>query len=83
MAYAAFRWVDLVLCGLSVAVGAYIFIDLTGIFDRQGDWSRWDIATGIALILLVLEAHPAGDRIEPHLYCPGFPLFRLLGSLRA
>ena len=55
-AYGALRWVDLLLCGLSVAVGAYIFIDLTGIFDRQGDWSQWDIATGIVLILLILEA---------------------------
>ena len=55
-AYGVCRWVDLLLCGLSVAVGAYIFIDLTGIFDRQGDWSQWDIATGITLILLVLEA---------------------------
>jgi len=55
-AYVPLRCVDLLLCGLSVAVGAYIFIDLTGIFDRQGDWSQWDIATGIVLILLVLEA---------------------------
>ena len=55
-AYAVLRWVDILLCGLCVAVGAYIFIDLTGIFSRQGDWSQWDIATGIVLILLVLEA---------------------------
>ena len=52
----AFRWVDFVLCGLAIAVGAYIFIDLNGIFERQGDWSQWDIATGIVLILLVMES---------------------------
>jgi len=55
-AYTAFRCVDLGLCAFSIAVGAYIFIDLNGIFDRQGDWSQWDIAVGITLILLVLEA---------------------------
>ena len=55
-AYTALRCIDLGLCALSIAVGAYIFIDLNGIFDRQGDWSQWDIATGITLILLVLEA---------------------------
>jgi TRAP transporter 4TM/12TM fusion protein len=48
--------VDLVLAIAAVAVGAYIFIDLQGIFERQGDWSRWDFAVGIALVLLVLEA---------------------------
>jgi len=48
--------IDLILVALSVAIGAYIFIDLNGIFDRQGDWSQWDIAAGIALVVLVLEA---------------------------
>ena len=48
--------VDLLLAALSVAIGAYIFIDLNGIFERQGDWSQWDITAGIALVLLVLEA---------------------------
>ena len=35
--------IDLVLILISVAVGLYIFIDLQGIFERQGDWSPWDI----------------------------------------
>ncbi len=48
--------VDLILVALSVAVCAYIFVDLQGIFERQGDWSRWDIAVGITCVLLVLEA---------------------------
>ncbi|OQX65518.1 MAG: permease [Desulfococcus sp. 4484_242] len=48
--------IDLILCGLSIAVCAYIFIDLQNIFDRQGDWSQWDIAVGITLVCLVLEA---------------------------
>jgi len=48
--------VDLILIAVSVAVGAYIFIDLDGIFERQGDWSQWDIRVGIVYVLLVLEA---------------------------
>ncbi|MBW1782664.1 MAG: TRAP transporter permease [Deltaproteobacteria bacterium] len=48
--------VDLILVGVSVAVCAYIFIDLQNIFDRQGDWSQWDITVGITLVILVLEA---------------------------
>jgi TRAP transporter 4TM/12TM fusion protein len=48
--------VDLILAAMAIAIGAYIFIDLQGIFERQGDWSRWDFAVGIALVLLVLEA---------------------------
>lgn len=48
--------VDLVLVALSIAAGAYIFFDLEGIFERQGDWSGWDISLGIVLVLLVLEA---------------------------
>jgi len=48
--------IDLILVSLSMAVCAYIFIDLENIFDRQGDWSQWDVAAGIVLIVLVLEA---------------------------
>jgi len=48
--------IDMILVALTVAVGAYIFIDLQGIFERQGDWSPWDFRVGIALVLLVLEA---------------------------
>ena len=48
--------VDLLLAALSVAVMAYIFIDLDGIFERQGDWSRLDFAVGVTVVLLVLEA---------------------------
>ena len=48
--------VDLVLVAISIVVGLYIFIDLQGIFERQGDWSPWDIRVGITLVLLVLEA---------------------------
>ncbi len=48
--------IDLVLILISIAVGLYIFIDLQGIFERQGDWSPWDIRVGITLVLLVLEA---------------------------
>jgi len=54
-----FNWalmVDLILAAVTVAVCAYIFIDLQNIFDRQGDWSQWDIAVGITLVILVLEA---------------------------
>jgi TRAP transporter 4TM/12TM fusion protein len=47
---------DLILIAVSVAVGAYIFIDLDGIFERQGDWSQWDIRVGIVYVLLILEA---------------------------
>ncbi|HIC85702.1 MAG TPA: TRAP transporter fused permease subunit, partial [Desulfobacterales bacterium] len=48
--------IDLLLAVISVAVMAYIFIDLDGIFERQGDWSRWDFAVGVTVVLLVLEA---------------------------
>jgi TRAP transporter 4TM/12TM fusion protein len=48
--------VDLILVAISVTIGLYIFIDLQGIFERQGDWSPWDIRVGITLVLLVLEA---------------------------
>ena len=48
--------VDLILAVAAIAIGAYIFIDLQGIFERQGDWSQWDFTVGIALVLLVLEA---------------------------
>ena len=47
---------DLILIAVSVAVGAYIFIDLDGIFERQGEWSQWDIRVGIVYVLLILEA---------------------------
>jgi TRAP-type uncharacterized transport system fused permease subunit len=48
--------VDLALIILALVIGCYIFFDLDGIFERQGDWSQWDIRVGIALVLLVLEA---------------------------
>ena len=48
--------VDLILVAIAIGIGAYIFIDLQGIFERQGDWSRWDFVVGITLVLLVLEA---------------------------
>ena len=48
--------IDLILVAITIAVGAYIFIDLQGIFERQGDWSPWDFRVGIVLVLLVLEA---------------------------
>ncbi|MBW1788811.1 MAG: TRAP transporter permease [Deltaproteobacteria bacterium] len=48
--------VDLLLSAAAVVVGAYVFFDLDGIFDRQGDWSAWDLRIGIALVMLVLEA---------------------------
>ncbi len=47
--------VDLILIGISIFVGLYIFIDLQGIFERQGDWSPWDFRVGVVLVLLVLE----------------------------
>ncbi len=48
--------VDLMLVALTIAVGAYVFFDLEGIFERQGEWSSWDITVGIVIVLLVLEA---------------------------
>lgn len=47
---------DLVLIAMAVFIGMYIFIDLQGIFERQGEWSPWDFRVGVALVLLVLEA---------------------------
>ncbi|MGD8754943.1 MAG: TRAP transporter permease [Desulfobacterales bacterium] len=48
--------VDLILIAVAVFIGFYIFIDLQGIFERQGDWSPWDFRVGVTLVLLVLEA---------------------------
>ena len=48
--------VDLILIAISIFAGLYIFIDLQGIFERQGDWSPWDFRVGVAVVLLVLEA---------------------------
>ena len=48
--------VDLILVVITIGIGLYIFIDLINIFERQGDWSPWDIRVSITLVLLVLEA---------------------------
>jgi TRAP transporter 4TM/12TM fusion protein len=48
--------IDLMLIAMAVFIGFYIFIDLQGIFERQGDWSPWDFRVGVTLVLLVLEA---------------------------
>ena len=48
--------VDLILIAMAIFIGFYIFIDLQGIFERQGNWSPWDFRVGVALVLLVLEA---------------------------
>ena len=71
--------VDLILVVLSVAVGAYIFIDLNGIFDRQGDWSQWDITVGITLVVLVLEATRRVIGLNLTCIALGFLLFGYYG----
>ncbi len=71
--------VDLILVAMSVAVGAYIFIDLNGIFDRQGDWSQWDITVGIVLVLLVLEATRRVIGLNLTCIASGFLLFGYFG----
>ena len=71
--------VDLLLVALSIAVGAYIFIDLNGIFDRQGDWSQWDITVGITLVALVLEATRRVIGLNLTCIASGFLLFGYFG----
>jgi len=71
--------VDLLLVALSIAVGAYIFIDLNGIFDRQGDWSQWDITVGITLVVLVLEATRRVIGLNLTCIASGFLLFGYFG----
>ncbi|MCF8146322.1 MAG: TRAP transporter permease, partial [Deltaproteobacteria bacterium] len=78
------RWnwalaIDLILVVLSVAVCAYIFIDLQGIFDRQGDWSQWDIAVGITLVVLVLESTRRVIGLNLTFIALGFLLFGYFG----
>lgn len=54
-----FHWsvcIDFLLVTITIAIGSYIFFDLDGIFERQGDWRPWDIRVGIGLVGLVLEA---------------------------
>ena len=48
--------IDVILVAVAIAVGSYIFFDLQGIFERQGDWSAWDFRVGVIVVLLVLEA---------------------------
>ncbi len=71
--------VDMILVVLSVAVGAYIFIDLNGIFDRQGDWSQWDITVGITLVVLILEATRRVIGLNLTCIALGFLLFGYFG----
>ena len=71
--------IDLILVAMSVAVGAYIFIDLNGIFDRQGDWSQWDITVGITLVALVLEATRRVIGLNLTCIAIGFLLFGYFG----
>ena len=71
--------VDMILVAMSVAVGAYIFIDLNGIFDRQGDWSQWDITAGITLVALVLEATRRVIGLNLTCIAFGFLLFGYFG----
>ena len=51
-------WVitDWVLAAASIYCTAYICINLTEIFERQGDWLPADLVVGIVGTLLVLEA---------------------------
>ncbi|MBW2209317.1 MAG: TRAP transporter fused permease subunit [Deltaproteobacteria bacterium] len=71
--------VDLILVAMSVAVGAYIFIDLNGIFDRQGDWSQLDVTVGITLVALVLEATRRVIGLNLTCIASGFLLFGYFG----
>ena len=71
--------VDLFLVILTIAVGAYIFIDLNGIFDRQGDWSQWDFTAGVVLIVLVLEATRRVIGLNLTFIALGFLLFGYFG----
>ena len=71
--------IDLLLAVISVAVMAYIFIDLDGIFERQGDWSRWDFAVGVTVVLLVLEATRRVIGINLMLIAVVFLLFGYFG----
>jgi TRAP transporter 4TM/12TM fusion protein len=71
--------IDLVLVCLSMAVCAYIFIDLQGIFERQGDWSQWDITVGITLVALVLEATRRVIGLNLTCIAFGFLLFGYFG----
>ncbi len=49
-------FVDVLLILSTIAVGLYIWIDLNGIYERQGDWSRMDLIVSIVCVILVLEA---------------------------
>jgi TRAP-type uncharacterized transport system fused permease subunit len=71
--------IDLILVAVTVAVGAYIFIDLDGIFERQGDWSQWDITVGITLVALVLEATRRVIGLNLTCIAFGFLLFGYFG----
>lgn len=48
--------VDVLLMLATIFVGLYIWLDLNGIYARQGDWSRLDVVVSIICVILVLEA---------------------------
>ena len=48
--------IDVILMALTIFIGLYIWIDLNGIYERQGDWSQMDLVVSIICVLLVLEA---------------------------
>ncbi len=50
------QWFDVVLSLLGVAVIAYLLVDFDDFIERAVTPNRWDVALGVALVLLVLEA---------------------------
>ena len=72
--------IDLVLVAITIGIGVYIFVDLINIFERQGDWSPWDIRVSIVLVLLVLEATRRVIGINLMLIACFFLLFGYFGQ---
>ncbi len=74
-------WWDFAAAALSVAVAAYLILGGDDITDRNTAPNPWDIAFGIALIVLVLEAMRRTNGWIMPIITSAFLLYALFGPL--
>jgi TRAP transporter 4TM/12TM fusion protein len=74
-------WWDFAAAALSVAVAAYLILGGDDITDRNTSPNPWDIAFGIALIVLVLEAMRRTNGWIMPIITSAFLLYALFGPL--
>ena len=74
-------WWDFAAAALSVAVAAYLILGGDDITDRNTSPNPWDIAFGVALIVLVLEAMRRTNGWIMPIITSAFLLYALFGPL--